>query len=160
MQNEADRLLDAALATYASPAQPAGFEQRILAGVRARRRTRLFFWFGSAAACAAVALIAVWWPGRVEELALPKPAPVRVAGIPASSPTIMVKQVIAVRHLRPVPRLERFPRSSPLTQEEKLLLQVAKSPEQAKFLLSDRHEKPIEPIQIQELQLPALNENE
>lgn len=158
MASEWDRLLEAALVAYADQEPRPGLEGRVLARVRGQGRRARAGWMAFVTAAALITAVLVYWPRRVEELPLPKTTPVRNIVLPVEQPPPAAMRAAAP--LNRVQRLERFPGNSPLTQEERLLLLLTRSPEHASSLLADRHGHGIEPIDIKELQVPALNTDE
>ncbi|MCE5306786.1 MAG: hypothetical protein LLG20_04015 [Acidobacteriales bacterium] len=151
-RGELDRKLDAALAEYANIEPPAGMEQRILARVReAGGSGRIHWWRWVAAAVPALAgLLAVFVYRDLPPVAPPSPVALSVPQAPALVRPV-VKRVSRPRPA-PLPKREVFPTPTPLSPEERALLQlVAQSPEKAREVLTPVEPKPIEPIVIEPL---------
>jgi hypothetical protein len=160
MQDDLDKLIDGALAGYSSAEPLAGLEQRVLNRARAERssRQRRGWWTAVALAASAVAaaLVAVAPQRRV-------PAPVAVVLPPPqvepASPAVVSgaapRPAAAVRRARGprvLPKRNLFPTPSPLSPQERLLVQLAESRPQ---LLLGRpvDEICIKPIEIAPLQV-------
>jgi hypothetical protein len=146
MQDELDGWVDGALASYSSAEPLAGLEQRILSRVRRPRR----WWWGLAipAAAAIVAVVAI---PRRQTLDVPMPVPPpAVAAVEArpAPPPVQRHRVIAA----PLPKQASFPSASPLTAEERLLLQLARNHPEELLTPAVVDEIEIKPIEIAPLQ--------
>jgi hypothetical protein len=160
MHDELDKLIDGALAEYSSAQPLAGIEQRVLDRVRlaqaARRRWR---WSLLVAVPALAAGLLVLFAPKPQ----PQPVPVAVVAPPPApvvQPTIRAavpsrgatKRRPATVRRPELPKRGVFPTISPLTGEERLLVQLAQSnPRFFEARPADSLEiKPIEiaPIQI------------
>ena len=143
-----DRLLDGALAQYSQVEPRAGLEERVLANLRSQPAHRPWWmWVAIPAAVAAVVLVAI----SIRQSNRPTPssaiqvqstirtAPVGVTPNPATTAKVQPSPVTRPRQYRtvattakpparvqsqPEPRLATFPAPSPLTPEERLLLQM------------------------------------
>ena len=122
-----DELLDAALGKRANAEPRAGLEQRILAGIEARRRAPAFprwVWVFAAGA-AALAVVAIIVMRRLVA-PVPSPPPPMAAG--RVEPVMSPAAGPAVRRMPPpaansrTVRLAVFPAPRPLSPQEKLLL--------------------------------------
>ncbi len=139
--NRLDRLIDAAVATYADPEPAFGLEARLMARIdaereRGRRRWR-WLWTGGAltAAVCTVLLIALWrtsYPptappttARIErpDAVVPARKSVSPPGKPASVLRRNASLPTAARSASP--KLEVFPMPAPLTDEERALAELA-----------------------------------
>jgi hypothetical protein len=151
-RSELDRRLDAALAEYANVEPPAGMEQRILARVREPGVSRRVHWWRwvAVAVPALACLLAVFVYRDQPPVAPPSPVALSVPQAPALVRPV-VKRAARPRPV-PLPKREVFPTPSPLSPQERALLQlVAQSPEKARELLAPVEPKPIEPIVIEPL---------
>jgi hypothetical protein len=154
MPDELDKLIDGALSTYSTAEPLAGLEQRILNRARARRAR--WPWLLAAVAVAAAILIAVQVrkPESTPFVALaPPPAPVVAPVMPARPLTPSRDRKGAVPHVaRTLPKRQVFPTETPLTHEERLLVQLAEShPQELVIRPADQIE--IKPIEIAPLQI-------
>jgi len=158
IERDLDRILDAALAKYASVEPREGVEERILANLRAadtRSAQRVWWNWAFAAVLAAAFMIAaavVWQWNKASQppigVYLP---PVNVAPIAPRtanrdlSPPLQKKQHRTIRpRLQPEaaaanPKLEVFPSPLPLSEQEKILASyVAGYPEHAALVAEAR----------------------
>jgi len=149
--DELDRELNAALATYATVEPRAGLEERVLANLRAERTRvpeRHWWRWSVAAALAAVAIVAIalaWRLGKPSQFVVKdRPStttPVTTKQVPQPSGTQLATnrrgngvrpqaprpaQKTAGHHALPVvmaaqPRLDQFPSPRPLSEQEKIL---------------------------------------
>ena len=137
MHDDLDKLIDGALSTYSSAEPLAGLEQRVLSRVRAAEtsRRRRWWWAVPVVAVPALAAVLLLPPPRRQDaapLAAVTPPPVRIAPAPPPQPA-SPRRVTTARPRRPassvgaVPKKQVFPTLSPLTPEERLLLQLADS---------------------------------
>lgn len=153
MGTELDHWIDTALATYSAAEPLAGLDDRILQRVRRARTARRRIWCWAltipTAAAIAVAIVAPKrQPAPVAHIAAP---PTAVEAPPASPPAVIVT---ARRHPRirrpaaePLPKRPTFPTLTPLTWEERVLVQVAQS--QPELLIgAPAHQIDIEPLEI------------
>lgn len=172
-QNDSDfeEKFEQALAAYADPGD-AGHQQmltaRVLAAVEDRRKKRRW-WFGfgiaaPALACLLLIAIAVL---RQPEHAL---RPVVTAVVPASAPAVQapaaarprlerVRGPAVRRQTRTLPKLDQFPAPAPLTEQERLLVNLAAhtSPEIQQDLVQAQQKAGM-PLHIAELNIAPLNE--
>jgi hypothetical protein len=128
MQDDLDRLIDSGLAGYSSAEPLEGLEQRVVQRVRAveaaRKRRR---WWGLLALPATAALVFALLPANRIEVAATPPPPVRE---PIRAVTVRERLPRAPHHRRPVrsnPKREYFPTLTPLTPEEHVLVELARS---------------------------------
>lgn len=164
MADELDKLIDAALAGYSTAEPLEGLEGRIVRRVRAAEadRKRRPAW-GVAIPAMAAAMLLVW------ALRPPKPAvpaaevvkqpPARVEIAPAPKIVAVAPRVRqrTVRARKELPKRNVFPASAPLTTEERLLVQLARShPEALAGQVSGEIE--IKPIEIAPLQIDGSQE--
>lgn len=155
---ELDELIAEALGSYLAAKPRPGLERRVLnrlPGVRPARRRFLLWAFG-----APVAVVSV-----VSLLITPVKIPVRqpprelitqsTAGAPVLHPQIPVRRKVS----SPV-RKGFFGAPAAVTDQEKALLTlVERVPLQAEELLKVSEPQPIEPITIEEISIPPLDEN-
>lgn len=148
---EADRVLDAALAKYASVEPRAGLEARILANLcvaKMRTPERAWWRLNLAAAATAVLVVAMFFSWRSVKPAHPVDAAVepspqgRGTQIALNSGSLVRRnRTTPLQHLprsRPqtvaeaVPKLDQFPSPQPLSEQEKMLRSyVAEAPDEA-----------------------------
>lgn len=139
----ADEWLDAALARYSRAEPRAGLEQRILANLEARQRTRIPWWGMAWAAAAAVLVISAGLLWMSRHRAQPAPAPaVQAQSAPPQakspaaprSPQASLSPRISPVRVRPAraavsasqPRREVFPSPAPLTAQELAAIRLAR----------------------------------
>jgi hypothetical protein len=159
MHDELDNLIDGALAQYSSAEPLAGLEPRVLDRVRlaAARRRRWRRTLVLAAPALAAALLVILAPK-------PEPVPVPIAGVaPKPAPVILPippeapaaapapRRIVKVRAAEP-PKRDQFPTISPLTGEERLMVQIAQASPQL-LLGQPAAEIEIKPIEIAPLQI-------
>ena len=161
--DERDRLLDEALSSYSAEEPRPGLEQRVLNRIRAeagaRRRAWAQWYIAIPALCLLAVVALVGWPRRE-----PAPAPRRPV---AQAPEVKKPVVVPTRMRKParqprtrvagLPKLEQFPSPSPLTEEERALLEfVMRSPKDAQAFLGDVEIQSVEPIRIEEIHIEPL----
>jgi len=149
-----DAMLDSLLADYSSAEPRPGFETRILATVRSQRQKRklMLGWIFAGGLATASAVIAITLSQRtLPELpaiittATPVPAIVRpevevvhsttrIKPRAAQAPTPEVAEV----------KQEVFPSPTPLTDQEKLLLQYLRATPRAEVVAQSHPDKPVE----------------
>jgi hypothetical protein len=166
-QDEFDRMLDAALANYASVEPRTGLEERVLANLRAEQaHVPDHAWWRSTAiaAVAAVIVVAMALSLRSDKpshpvLANHPPTPIQapkergteiISLAPGSGTRPARPNTARKPALRPpppevamarAPKLEQFPSPQPLSEQEKLLQNyIAENPEQAVLLARARTE--------------------
>jgi hypothetical protein len=159
MHDEFDKLIDGALSSYSTAEPLAGLEQRVLDRVRATEasRRRRLWWAALALATPALAAILFFAPVR-------KPDPIPIATVtpqpsarvePAPPPpSAAPKRALAKPRRAParvLPKREVFPTLSPLTPEERLLVQLAESRPQ--MLLT----RPVGDIEIKPIEIAPLH---
>lgn len=162
MQDEQlDRMLDEALASYSSKGPRPGLEDRVLAHVRAEAgRRRIPRWvFALPALAAAMVMIAIFSRPAPQPPPLPVPlvkqAFARAPETPAAKAARRATPVRAAK--RVLPKRQVFPTPVPLTNEERALLVFAQRyPEQARALFTPPPEPKIEPIRIEEIRIEPL----
>jgi hypothetical protein len=163
MQDDLDRLIDGALSGYSNVEPLAGLEDRVLNRVRAdasRRRRRIWI-LGVLAAPALVALVlAIPWRRTPAPMAVTPPpraevqaaAPAIVAPLPAPVPKVArLHKAERTPARRVLPKRDVFPTPTPLTREERLLLQLAASCPDALVM------RPMEQIEIKPIEIAPLN---
>ena len=149
--------LDDALASYSEPPPTIGLEKRILARVQERtRRRRSMHWLTAASCVAAAAVLSVlFWPAP--KIAVPiRPVQTASLVIPVHVQTVVAKP--RPRNKKPVePKLQQFPTPTPMTSEERALVQLASG--NAKDIPQKLTEfgRPIEPIQVPALEIKPLD---
>jgi hypothetical protein len=166
--DELDRRIDNALAGYAGAEPLAGIEERVVRRVRVASRRRAFGW--AAAIAVAAGLVAAVIVVRAPQHAMPKSHDVaRVVvqapdwPVPAAEkPRIITKRRVKLRVARrePLPKLEQFPTPVPLTAEERALIAfVTRYPKEAQQAFEDLRKRSEEPIEIQPIQIPPLEDS-
>lgn len=141
--DELDRLLDAALATYAAEEPRPGLERRILARAGEVRRWPRWAWAGSMLAATVCATILMVTPRRETRA----PAPPIAAVSPASAPRVAAP---AISKALALPKQERFPSLAPLSHEEREWMALADA-----GVVADARAA-IQPITIEDLTIPPL----
>jgi hypothetical protein len=157
MHDELDRWIDGALSTYSSAEPLAGLEQRVLdrVGLAEAARRRRWRWTLALAIPAVAAAMFV--------VLAPKPAPIALVAVEAPpAPVVLPPEPAPVRRKAPKPRRTAskpappkrnlFPTLSPLTDEERLLVQLARSSPEL-LLAKPADEIEIKPIEIAPLQI-------
>jgi hypothetical protein len=167
---ELDRLIDAALDTYAAPSPDANLAGKVLARLAeehaSRPRLRWFLWVGGAVPAVICLLLAVYSGlgiakrvgpppiprAQVHELArnsvppLPR-ATSRIVAMPqAAHPAPRKERLAAATAPHPLPKLDIFPTPTPLTPQERALAEyVARMPQAARRALaqSEQEETPL-----------------
>jgi hypothetical protein len=161
MHDELDNLIDGALAQYSSAEPLAGIEQRVLDRIRLaearRRRWRWALVLAAPTLAATLLLILAPKPKTVPvAVVAPKPAPIILPTPPVAPPPAPApRRVVRVRRPVPAPEAPKrdlFPTLSPLTGEERLLVQLAQASPQL-LLARPVDEIEIKPIQIAPLQI-------
>jgi hypothetical protein len=160
MQDELDNLIDHALSGYASAEPLAGLEGRVLTRVRtaARSRGRRWVWVLGALASVLAAILIVLFASKprpvpvanVERPPVPvesAPAPVAVVQQSGSRPATSRRRAASPHVL---PKREQFPTISPLTSEERMLVEMAESHPQELLV------RPVEQIEIKPIQIAPL----
>jgi hypothetical protein len=158
-----DHLIDRALARYTEAEPLAGMEARVLQRVRARHTGRTWVWWAAITAALIPALALVHgWNGPVPA----PPGPVdsgasSVAMTPlAAAPrrwSLDSRLPGRARHATHLPRLENFPARTPMTEEERVLVQlVTQSPNEAVKLFSQDERNETEPIKVDPIQVDPL----
>ena len=174
-----DDLLEASLARYSSVPPRPGLEGRVLANVRAAQgRHAWFVWAGWLAAGAAAVLIVIGALSLTHRVIIPSP-PQRVEVTKSTSTSILAKaptlhpperslvprRTSSGRTVHPTlmvahaeARLPEFPSPSPLTSEEKLLVQYVRATPAPALLASSTGTTKIQEIQIKELEISPLDD--
>lgn len=172
-QNDSDfeEKLEQALAAYADPGDaghPQVLAARVLAAVEdQRRKRRWWLCFGIAAPALACLLLIAIAVLRQPEIA---PRPAGTAMVPASAPAVQAPVVVrprmervrglaGLRQTRTLPKLDQFPAPAPLTEQERLLVNLAAhtSPEIQQDLVQAQQQASM-PLHIAELNIAPLNE--
>ncbi len=160
-RNQLDEILDRALGRYCDAEPREGLDGRILERVRAAKRSAATGWIWAVACAAVLAIVAsLYVPTNGKT---PKPFEPAVAPLVTATPPVRwsfdvhyhpIRRRTARREL---PKLPDFPSRTPLTAEERALLQfVSESPKEAVKLLSDWQQKAAQPIQIEPIQIVPL----
>jgi hypothetical protein len=172
-ENNLDRLIDAALATYADPGPASGLEARLMARIDAERehQHRGFRWLWACGALAAAActvlLIAPWRSAsphaapritaRSErpEADAPSGTSVSQPGKPATA-QLHKAGLHTTAHNAP-PKLGVFPIPTPLTGEEQALVHFATRNSEAQVKSLMAVEQPVDaPIDIAAISIPPI----
>ena len=171
-RDDFDRMLDAALATYANP--DSGLEERILARVEGSEPVHshrpLWLWAGGFAVIVAAFLFfvpAIWHrspapqtgPGTRTLIATLPPA--RSGNTAPARPASHPHRVVA-RHPVPrpaaLPKLSVFPAPAPLSPAEQALVRVvAQSTEDQRRALLAAQQEPDTPIRISAISIPPIS---
>ena len=171
--DELDRMIDGALASYSGVEPLAGLEERVLNRVRVaeteRPRLRLWRWILAGSVLAALLVVAIVLRtqrnpapktneiARVEAHVPLAPAPAREA--PRVAPT-RLRMIAKAPQPERLPKLEQFPAPAPLTAEERALVAfVGRDPKQAQQVFSDLQKHSNEPIEVGAIQIPPLHQD-
>ena len=151
MRDELDNLIDGALSTYSAAEPLAGLEQRVLDRVRlAEARRRRWRWGLVMAVPAVAAAVFVILAPRPK----PEPPPVAAVAPPAivlpTGPEPIAPKPRRIVRKPELPKRNLFPTMSPLTREERLLVQLAQS--NPELLLA----KPVDEIEIKPIEIAPL----
>jgi len=153
-ERAADRMIDEALARYASAEPLAGIEERVLERVRAARarRSALQRWALAAAVAAAAVLLLTLRPVRTPRIVHRPPVEIAHSVTPVPH---FARPRIEVRRPRPRHRAWRpFPTPAPISPEEQALLTLADAPPRVRDVLIEKQE--IEEIRIAPLKIEPL----
>ena len=153
-EDDLDRVLNSALAVYATVEARAGLEERVLARFRAEQSVERRIWWswGFAAAILVLLIVVVAWHSSGETRAriakqIARPAVVkpvesgnvRRPDIRIASP---IRGVKTAKHQarRPVnPKLDQFPSPHPLSEQEQILaMYISQDPERAALIAEAR----------------------
>ena len=171
-RDDFDRMLDAALATYANP--DSGLEERILARVEGSEPVRsqrpLWLWAGGFAVIVAAFLFFI--PAIRHRSPAPQTGPdartsiatlppVRSVNTAPASPAAHPHRAVA-RHPVPrpaaLPKLSVFPAPAPLSPAEQALVKVvAQSSEDQRRALLAAQQEPDTPIRISAILIPPIS---
>lgn len=168
-QRDLDRLIDAALDTYAEPSPDANLAGRVLACLPQERsprpRLRWLLWAAGALPAAICLLLAVYSGLEIAKRDGPLPVPspqvdqaARIPVRPLQRPTSKIEsasqfariarpqeRLTAATVPQPLPKLDVFPAPTPLTPQERALAEyVAQTPQAARLALaqSEQEETP------------------
>jgi len=150
-----DAMLDSLLADYSSAEPRPGFETRILATVRSQRQKRklMLGWIFAGGLATASAVIAITLSQR---MTLPElPATITTATPVPAIVRPEVEVVLSTTRIKPraaqapTPEVaevkqEVFPSPTPLTDQEKLLLQYLRATPRAEVVAQSHPDKPVE----------------
>jgi hypothetical protein len=154
---ELDELIGKALRSYSAAKPRPGLERRVLNRLAADRppRRRFLLWAFAAALVAICIFSPFITPDRTPVRQPPRELIPRTAALaPVLNPRIPVRRRV------PSPGQKDFWASTPLTDDEKAFLTlVERVPLQAEELLNSTGPQPIEPIAIEEISIPPLEEN-
>lgn len=167
MPDDFDSLLNKALSDYARAPERIGLEQRIAARINKPRR-RQFNWGRVTVAVVGIVLAVsagLFWTGHKSG---PPPGPVLSMTTPpavqAPSPpvNVVVQPARSVRHHHKVaePKLARFPVPSPLTNEERALLQMARLDPKYIPVELTHPDQPIKPVEVAPVKVEPINKEE
>lgn len=152
MQDDLDRALDSALATYGAHEPRPGIERRVLARLTpATRSNRWLRWAAAVPVLAgALAVVANWSAPevrRVEQATAVRPAAPAVR-------QVEVQRVRPVRHRIAKPRV--FPTPASPTREELALMRLAVSNPEVLQYAAVSAERRSEPVTVEPLSIPPL----
>ncbi len=163
--DELDRVIDGALAGYSAVEPLAGLEERVLNRVRvAARRKQLTWAFAFVAVTAVVvAVIAVRIPRQPASKGNDITRVITPAPVPAVEKARAVpKRLVRSRAPRPglLPKLEQFPSPTPMTAEERALVEfVGQRPAEAQQVFAALRKQGDDPIEIEPIQIPPLHKD-
>ena len=162
--DELDRRIDNALAGYAGVEPLAGLEERVMRQVRMASRRRVLGW--AAAIAVAASVVVTVSVVRVPRVVTPTyrvgvPAVMRPAPVVEKARVVTMRRArTRARRARPLPKLEQFPTPTPLTAEERALIAfVGRYPKEAQQAFEDLRKRSEEPIEIQPIQIPPLEDS-
>lgn len=157
-----DRVLNDALAAYASPEPRPGLEQRVLNRIYAERVRRGFPFSRWAFPAAVLACLVVAIAVRNERTPSPRPPEMVRTAInppPAPAPAEPARSRRRVRTrtaLATAPKQPEFPTAVPLTRQERTLLAVVRTAPELLQSLGAEPATEIEPLRIDAIQLQPL----
>jgi hypothetical protein len=158
-----------AVATYADPSDggyPQALTARVMAVVDAQRRRRRW-WLGISVAVPALACLLVAALLYLRRPELQHQDRASIASTPASAtapetplpakPEVARSETVH-RRPRPLPKLDQFPAPTPLTEQERLLVQfVSHAPPSTQQLVAKAQKQSDQPLHIADLSIPFLD---
>ncbi|MBW4025809.1 MAG: hypothetical protein HIU93_00250 [Acidobacteria bacterium] len=177
LDDELDRQIEAALTTYAEPAEGIDEQllaQRTLAFLRASAKPhRRWRWMALAAPAFACMLLLAALLAHRPAKPIPPPAtmalapvlpakPVETATAPQNRPQEgrlqrVSLRAVPLRRAERLPRLQQFPTATPPTQQELLLAAFVKiAPRSTVLAIAEAQHQPIRPIEISGLKISPL----
>ena len=154
-EDELDRVLNSALAMFATVEARAGLEERVLANLRTEESTEHRTWraWGLAAALLTLTIVAVAWHSSrqtrapiANQIATPaevKPVESGSLQIPVIRSASPVRRAKIPKRQAPLenPKLDQFPSPQPLSEQEKILaMYIDTYPENAALIAEARME--------------------
>jgi hypothetical protein len=183
-QENLNRWLDRALVEYGNTEPRPGLEARVLANLQSKREPitarRGWFWALTLAATAAVIILAVWMESNTglrtkvptsvttasEQQAESKQRPVETAerdvlqqSSKSASPRVHRNRIVHSFETAAAPKLDRFPSSQPLSEQERLLLAYLNQTPKEEVMLAIGKTKSNEDLRVKDLEIQSL-ENE
>ena len=183
-QENLHRWLDRALVEYGNMEPRPGLEARVLANLSAERERitvrQRWFWALTLAATAAVIILAVWMESNTglrtkpptslttasEQQAQSQQRPVETAkpdvfqqSRKIASPRVHRNQAVHSLEAAAAPKLDRFPSSQPLSEQERLLLAYLNQTPKEEVMLAIAKTKSNEDLRVKDLEIQSL-ENE
>jgi len=175
-QENLHRWLDTALVEYGNTEPRPGLEARVLANLSAERERitarQGWFWALTLAATAAVIVLAVWMESNTglrtkvptsvttasEQQAESKPDVLQQSR-KIASPRVHRNQPVHSFEAAAVPKLDRFPSTQPLSEQERLLLAYLNQTPKQEVMLTIAKAKSNEDLRVKDLEIQPL-ENE
>ena len=183
-QENLHRWLDRALVEYGNMEPRPGLEARVLANLSAERERitvrQRWFWALTLAATAAVIILAVWMESNTglrtkpptslttasEQQAERKQRPVETTkpdvlqqSRKSASPRVDRNRTVHSFETAAAPKLDRFPSSQPLSEQERLLLAYLNQTPKEEVMLAIAKTKSNEDLRVKDLEIQSL-ENE
>jgi hypothetical protein len=152
MKDRIDELLDGAIASYTETPRP-GLEQRVMYGIRSKRRRRWRL-LVPALALAALVCLALIFPRQHSVTQTPSVAPAQVA---QTSVRLPPPPPIRVKRADGRPKQPAFPMSTPLTEGERALLALSQQHQDTAITMSANLKKTNSDLpEIEPLEIPPL----
>jgi hypothetical protein len=165
---ELDKKIEAALTTYADPAESlnsSALAARVLAAARDKQKGIQWWRWGLAATVPALAvlLIVLYFPAKPKmesvRLTASAPPPHQIMVTPPAkqmvSHTVIKSRYVPPSHLQP--KLDVFPTPRPLSEQEKLMVAFVQDAPQEAQKQAAQDSEPIQPITIADLTIPPLD---
>lgn len=170
---ELNRKIDAALSTYADPAEslnPSALATCVLSAAKEKQQGIQWWRWGLAITVPALAvlLIVLYFPAKPKiepvRLSASVPPPRQIVAMPAPVKPVVPHSAIKVRYVPPTaqpsrqePKLDVFPTPRPLSEQEKLMVAFVESAPQEAQKQAAQDSGPIQPITIADLTIPPLD---
>ena len=165
-----NRWLDGGLKQYAQIPPHEGLENRVLANLRMRPDTSVYYWrwMPALAGMIVVASLVIFWPKKPPQPVVktaevvPQPvqaitrAPEVARKIRGNSRRHIAVELTQVSANATAPKLDQFPSPRQLSQQEELLLAYVRQVPNEELRLNMRTDISVEPLPIKNLEIPPL----